>query len=154
MAYLEWERFWSKVAPANVRGCRLWMGGERVGGYGSFLTGRRRVLAHRWAYASAKGQIPKGMAVLHKCDVHRCVSPDHLMLGTQAENNADRGAKGRSADHSGARCGMAKLSDAKVLEIRSVYAAGGVSHRALAKVYGVSESAIQRAANRKGWRHI
>lgn len=47
-------------------------------------------------WEQANGPIPKGMCVLHRCDVRHCVNPNHLWLGTQRENIADRDAKGRN----------------------------------------------------------
>jgi hypothetical protein len=29
------------------------------------------------------------MVICHRCNVRRCVNPDHLALGTRAHNNAD-----------------------------------------------------------------
>lgn len=42
------------------------------------------------------GPIPKGMFVLHKCDVRACVKPDHLFIGTKKDNTRDMMSKGRS----------------------------------------------------------
>lgn len=53
------------------------------------------VYAHRWAYAEAHGEIPKGMCVCHKCDVPACVNSDHLFVGTHRDNHVDAGLKGR-----------------------------------------------------------
>lgn len=59
--------------------------------------------AHQWAYAIYRGSIPAGLNVCHSCDVGRCINPDHLWLGTQAENVADMDAKGRRSPLSGRR---------------------------------------------------
>lgn len=90
---------------ANVEvtdGCWLWTGYAPAGGsralYGEFdFKSGKRMLAHRAAYLLLKGEDPGRMCVCHTCDNPRCVRPDHLWLGTRAQNNADRDAKGRHA---------------------------------------------------------
>jgi hypothetical protein len=71
-------------------GCHVWTGGRASKGYGQL-----RIGVHRLAWELANGPIPEGMQVLHRCDNPRCCNPDHLMLGTQAENMADMRRKGR-----------------------------------------------------------
>lgn len=87
------DRFWSKVQKTD--GCWEWQGGHFTHGYGRAWDGERQVLAHRLAFVLASGAIPDGMHVLHKCDVPLCVNPEHLFLGTHADNMADCGEKGR-----------------------------------------------------------
>jgi len=53
--------------------------------------------AHRLVWEKFYGSIPEGLCVMHKCAVPACVRPDHLELGTRADNNRDRAAKGRTA---------------------------------------------------------
>lgn len=72
-------------------------------GYGQIMldpTSRKRGYAHRVAWELANGQpVPADMRILHKCDNALCVRPDHLRLGTQAENIADAITKGRFHAH-------------------------------------------------------
>jgi hypothetical protein len=81
--------------PVTESGCWIWIGHDNPGGYGAVRVGRKMLKAHRVAWMVHRGPIPKGMCVLHKCDVRPCINPDHLFLGTYADNSRDMIAKGR-----------------------------------------------------------
>lgn len=78
------ERFDAKVRQ-GPNGCLLWTGGKTTG-YGSFWDGERTVLAHRWAYERAKGDVSPGMVLDHLCRNKACVNPDHIEEVTTGEN--------------------------------------------------------------------
>ena len=91
------ERFEIRWMPVPFSGCWIWLGDIfQCGGHGAFrINGKRRYKAHRAAWELYRGQIPEGLQVNHKCDVPSCVNPDHLYLGTQAQNNEDCRKRGR-----------------------------------------------------------
>lgn len=111
-------------------------------------------LAHRVAYEVHTGPIPDGLCVCHHCDTPACINPDHLFVGTDAENTADKVAKGRARgwDSSGERNPAAKLSESKVAEIRALLAAGGLSRAAIGRCYGVSQQLVSAIASNRVWR--
>jgi hypothetical protein len=96
------------------------------------------------------GPIPKGMDVLHRCDNPPCINPEHLFLGTQADNNADRDAKGRCRVAHGEKQHAAKLTQAQVLAIRE----DRRSQRKIAAAYHVNQGTISSIKLRKTWRHV
>ena len=94
------DKFWAKVDRRGSDECWLWKSVLNKNGYGraSETPGKyllRRTSAHRRAWEYAKGAIPKGMWVLHRCDVRNCVNPDHLYLGTYQDNMNDMKRRGR-----------------------------------------------------------
>ncbi len=81
-------------------GCWEYGGKIRTDGYGSvwIQNGTKEgttALAHRVVYEGMVGPIPEGMYLCHHCDNPRCVRPDHIFIGTDADNKADMYAKGR-----------------------------------------------------------
>lgn len=152
-------RFWPKVDRAGGDGvCWPWLGQLEHTGYGLFfLPGKKpnapKARAHRVSWELANGPIPNGLNVLHRCDNRRCVNPAHLFLGTIADNNRDRWEKGREADRRGVKNGRAKLTADQVGEIRTRYAAGGISQERLGLEYGVCQTQISRIIH-KQWRHV
>ena len=154
----EIDRFEAKYIPEPNSGCWLWIGGFNVKGYGQLWRSveRRLQLAHRFAFETFVGPLVEGLHVCHRCDNRACVNPDHLFLGTPAENTADMMAKGR--DYRGeARKGEAvassRLSEGAVREIRSRHAAGQ-SGRSLARAFGVSKTSIAAIVARRTWSHV
>lgn len=89
------DRFWNKVDRSGD--CWTWQGSRDRKGYGRVSVNQRPVLAHRFSWTLSHGPIPDGLCVLHKCDNPPCVNPEHLFLGTIADNNRDMVAKGRHA---------------------------------------------------------
>ena len=87
------RRFFSRVDHTGK--CWLWVGAVTSRGYGWFVAKGRQWTAHRFSWHISRGPIPDGLFVCHHCDTPRCVRPQHLFLGTHADNMADMKAKGR-----------------------------------------------------------
>lgn len=127
--------------------CRIWKGAKDKDGYGTTYIGsvgaRRQVRVHRLVWKKRRGNIPKGINVLHHCDNPSCWEIEHLFLGTHLDNAIDRNKKGRQAK--GEKQGSSRLTFRQVLNIRQERNSGMVL-RILANKYQVSISTISRAA--------
>jgi hypothetical protein len=93
------NRLWTNVGrDGDPDACWPWLRSTNDKGYGRLMMGGKAgIAAHRAAWTVTNGPIPKGLNVLHRCDNPPCCNPAHLFVGTQADNNADRHAKGRTA---------------------------------------------------------
>lgn len=148
--------FWGKVQKTET--CWLWDGQINAGGYGRMgiyvkgQSGHGQVAfyAHHLGWLLEKGPIPDGLLVLHKCDVPRCVRPDHLYLGTHAENMKDMKDRGRSPR--GSAGAKAKLTEEDVARIRELR--GTLSQSEIAREYGVTQAIISKAQLGQTWAHV
>jgi hypothetical protein len=174
------SRFWKKVEKSER--CWTWMGNKGRGGYGQFRVGSKMVRSHRFSWMEVHGSISEDLFVCHTCDNPSCVRPDHLFLGTAADNSNDKVAKGRQAQGDntiyrkypekrmigdknpsrshpeshprGERHGMAKITESDVLKIREMYATGEHTQRNLAKQFGVTQTLVHFIVKRLKWAHI
>ena len=149
------ERFWSRVVKTET--CWIWTGAKSKGsngGYGHLGIGKgskKTVSAHKLSMLLTGVEIPAGMCVCHRCDVNLCVRPDHLFLGTSADNAKDCTDKGRRAY--GEAHKASKLTDEKVRFIRSEYAAGKTQQQ-IADLVGVHQGNVGRVLQGKIWKHV
>lgn len=149
------ELFWAQVDKSGD--CWIWTGRVTADGHG--VTGRwsrsrtTDVKAHHISWFVAHGSWPPfGMVVRHRCDNARCVRPEHLELGTDADNVADRVARGRSA--AGNRNGRARLTEAQVREVAALADAGVTSLAEIGRRFGVDHGTVRAIARRETWRHL
>ena len=142
------ERFWKRVRKGP--GCWRWTG-NRHKGYGTFWLRNKKRRAHHVVLELLAGRaLASGVVVRHTCDNPACVRPTHLMIGTHADNVADRCKKGRSA--SGERQGLSILTRRSVRVIRASYRPYTVTRRSLAEKYHVAQSTIDGVLDRQTWR--
>lgn len=129
----EWSRY-----------CNEW-------GYGVLgILADRVMLAHRFVWEQLRGPIPNGLCVLHRCDNPPCINVDHLFLGTDADNCADKISKGRQVILRGEAHGCAKLTLKQVQELRLQF--GKLSDCELGRRYGVHSVTIRCIRIGKTWK--
>lgn len=158
--------FWDSVEKST--GCWMWKSQVDRAGYGRFYLPQRSpgpvspkhyCLAHRVSWFLTYGD-PGKLMVCHTCDVPGCVNPEHLFLGTNADNVADKVRKGRQPcgkSHGdgvrGEKHGLAVLTSAAVLEIRKLVA-GGMSQADVARKFSVSPQSVCDILHGRRWQHV
>ena len=156
------SRFWSRIIKPDDSSCWEWSGSVDALGYGICYwetkpENKRRcvaIRAHRLVWELTNGPIQnKDLCVCHHCDNPPCCNPSHLFLGTRADNNADKMAKGRNADNRGVKNPRAKLNEDSVREIR-VGLSSGNSQSELARKFGVRQAQIWRIKEGVPWSSV
>lgn len=132
------DRFWKRVDKGKENECWEWRAGKtrKVVGYGSFFWNNKRILSHRYSWEFHFGKIPKGNSVLHKCDNSICVNPNHLYLGTQADNCKDMAKRERKEK-------TLKITNDGVKLIRELYKnRPELTHSRISEEFGISRPHI------------
>lgn len=152
----EIERF-KKWYAEQPNGCWLWLGTRakirNQDWHGRWRSSSGTIeVSSRAAWRLMRGEVPKGICVLHRCDNPLCVNPDHLFLGSMADNVADMWDKGRARQgiSRGEAHGCSKLTDALVREIKASKESGPK----IAKRLNISTSTLYDVRNGKIWRHV
>jgi hypothetical protein len=149
------ENFWARVDKSGD--CWIWRGRVDANGYGRVgYRSRPNIGAHRVAWALARnGGVLTVEWVLHRCDNPPCVNPDHLFLGSCADNNRDRHRKGRTRNtDAGADHPQAKLTSSQVREMRRLYGRygqGGLTQAQLSSMFGVSRGNVSKVVNGRSY---
>lgn len=153
------DRFFCMHIPEPTSGCWLWDYSVTTTGYGRMRIAGKNEPAHRLSWELFRGPIPEGLCVCHKCDVRSCVNPDHLFLGTKADNHQDMVSKGRhrfpkpAFVPKGEQSGSAKLTERQVLEMRRL-GHSGRRYKDLAEKFGVSAGLVSMICNGLRWKHL
>lgn len=125
--------------------CWIWRG-HLASGYGRFRGER----AHRYAYQLHKGPIPDGLMIRHLCGNKLCVNPQHLEVGTMADNAQDGIRLGETLR--GSKNGKAKISEN---DARYIYDnPDRLTGAQLARKFGVSAATICLIRQGKRWAHV
>ena len=114
---------------------------------------RKKWRASHVSWIISTGSLVGKMFVLHRCDNPPCVRPDHLFLGTHADNNRDMMNKKRNIILRGERHGCSKLTEQDVIEIRRLRASGA-RRCDLAIRYSVAKQTIYEITHHLAWTHV
>ena len=115
------ERYVGKDVPDNIAlpmilkrllkngrrtesGCLEWTRWRNAEGYGFTSFRSHNEPTHRLMFMATKGPIPEGGIIRHRCDNPPCMEPEHLLLGTEADNTADTIERGRHFRASKTHC--------------------------------------------------
>ena len=128
--------------------------GSRSDGYCNIKCNNKTYKAHRVSWMIHVGPIPKGMLVCHKCDLRHCCRPDHLFLGTNADNAKDRDRKGNFVVLRGEKNGMSVLTLDQVKEIKYLIGKGIPASKICKYLKIDNYNAVFDIKRGKTWKHV
>lgn len=147
----EIRRFLKQAIECRCEDCLIWPYTKSGNGYGQVYVGGKMKSVHRLVCEHRHGPAPSAKHhAAHNCGNRICCNPSHIRWATPSENNLDKILHG--TDQRGERNGFAKLNNATVRECRRLV--GRVPLRKLAKLYGVSDTAVYLAVAGKTWRDV
>jgi len=164
----EFRSFFSSMLRPTENGCLVWSGATQHK-YGRVWHDNKTHQAHRKAWELKNGNIPAGMLVCHKCDNPPCCNPQHLFLGTDADNVADKVRKGRQARITGDRHWSKRMPDRIARGSKFVSASLSekdipvifylrnkqrMRYKDIAEIYQTSNAVIGSVIRRSMWRHV
>lgn len=140
------QTFWPFVDKSGD--CWNWTGTLWFTGYGRYNYRDKSWKAHRLAWIFSGNQLSDSQCLLHACDNRRCCNPDHLFIGTRADNNLDKVRKGRQSK--GEDYKRTRLTTEDILRIR----ASDIPIHDLCEEYDISWSHINNIQHRRKWKHV
>lgn len=159
------DRFIEKVRENPETGCWEWQASSFAKGYGCFALNRKPRTAHRLAWELVNGGIPSSdIFVCHHCDNRKCVNPNHLFLGTNADNVADMVQKQRTRSgenhphwgksiNKGEANGNSVLNPEKVKEIWNLRGQGW-SQQKIATHLGIGQMTVCRVLRKETYSDV
>lgn len=127
------EKKTNRYKVSKSTGCWIWQLALNRQGYGiergEFST------AYKNAYVRKYGPVPEGMEIHHRCEVKRCVNPDHMEAILKAEH---------------IRITSGKINWEIAGKIRRLRKTGKTCQQ-LADMFGLSRSAVSHVVNGYTW---
>lgn len=143
-----WEHL-KRNARIDNNGCWLIEYGVSIGiGYKIIHADHHQWYAHRLAFQMENGEVYPESVIRHSCDHPNCVNPQHLFIGSHADNVADTVAKRRH--QFGMRHYKSVLTNDDVRAIR----ASNKNLGDLSRQFGISRGGILKIRNRESWKHV
>lgn len=141
-----YDRIMERIVLDEKTGCWVWTGATQRAGYGIIGEGRRKLHStHRFMYQHTRGVVLSGEEdVCHRCDNPPCCNPEHLFVGSAADNCFDMKLKGRTTS---------PLTIEQVREIRARRETGE-SYTNIGKSFGVSKVTARNVCIGKTWSGI
>ena len=164
------NRFWDKILvnnPNDPNECWDWLAKKDKNGCGIFsmrVEKREDDLGHFWRSFRAprlmwilenEQPIPKGMLVIHSCDLETCCNPKHIRLGTYKDNSNDRKLRGRfDTNAKGESHPNSKLTEKLARKICQLYFHMGLKPVEVIERMKLPRSIVYGVMSGKTWKHI